>query len=982
MREQHAPLGRLSQGVIMSSGYQFPIASGRKLRHMLLAATMLAATSPAIAFAQTSPGPDAADSSAVDEVVVTGSRLGSPNLVSNSPVSVTSREEIKAQGVVNAEDLIRDLPSAAPARSGATNNNGNGNTTINLRNLGELRTLVLVDGKRLPPADFSGVMDINSVPTSMIQRVEVLTGGSSAVYGSDAVAGVVNFILRKDFEGIAFDGQYGVTGEGDGATYDANLTFGVNSPDGKGNITAWAGYTKRDAILGSDRDWAKTIYKSDGVGLVPTGSGTIAEGRDLDRGLMFNTSGELVPYDGRLFNNQANRFVIVPQERYLLGALGQYEVSKAFNPYFRASFSQNQVSRQLGEPGFVGAVEVNYGNPFLSDQERGVLFSPGPHADSDLASITLGRRLPEAPFIQENNTYDQFQIVLGTTGEIAEGFTYEVFGQYGHVQWNQQLLGDISFNRFQQGLLVNPDGTCVDPSGGCVPINVFTAAPGAITPEQAVYFSLKQQAVSESSQYVAGASVTGDLTTYGVTSPWAQSGLKLAVGTEYRRESASYQPDDNLAVGNNVVFGSIPPTSGEIDVMEFYGEARAALIEDRPFAKLLEINGGYRRSDYNLAGVANAYKYGLTWAPVEDIRFRASFQRAVRAPTIGELFAPAQPSADVATDPCFANGGAGPTAAQGLCVATGVPVANYGNPVYQCFSTQCTSLVGGNPNLGVETSDTKTFGIVLQPRMIPGFSATIDYFDTKIDGAIAAFGASVQNVFDSCYGTGAGQNPTQDPDNIYCRQIVRDDSGRASGGGRLSQPDGYTSLQNANIGFLRTKGIDAEVTWQRAFADLGIGVPGQFRASLMGTYVTSFDQQLNLSSPVQECVGTVGFICGEPIPRLRVNSRFTWTPNAAFSFSARLRYVSSVVRDIDKFSGAVADPVAHRIGAQAYVDLSGEWTVKENLVLRAGVLNIADKQPPIVPNSVAAANNRGLSNTFLGTYDLGRQFFIGITARY
>jgi len=590
--------------------------------------------------------------------------------------------------------------------------------------------------------------------------------------------------------------------------------------------------------------------------------------------------------------------------------------------------------------------------------------------------------MPEAPFIQENNTYNQFQIILGATGEIADGFTYEVFGQYGHVQWNQRLTGDFSYNRFQQALLVDSAGNCIDPSGGCVPINVFTAAPGAVSSEAVDFVSLRQQAVSESTQYVAGASVTGDLTGYGAKSPWADDGLRLALGAEYRRESAAYEPDDNLAVGNNIVFGAIPPTSGEIDVKEIYGEARLPLVQDRPGFKLLELNGGYRRSDYNLAGIANAYKYGAIWAPVQDIRIRASFQRAVRAPTIGELFAPAQPSADVATDPCFGNAGAGPTGTQQLCTSTGVPVANYGNPNYQCFSTQCTALVGGNPNLGVETSDTKTIGVVLQPRFVRGFTATVDYFDTKIDGAIAAFGASVQNVFDSCYGTGAGQNPSQDPNNIYCRQIMRDTDGRASGGGRLSQPLGYTSLQNANIGFLRTQGFDTELTYQSDFADLGIGIPGAFRATVMSTYLTKFDQQLNLSSPVQECVGTVGFICGEPIPRLRVNGRFTYAPNSDLSISGRVRYVSAVTRDVDVFSGTVADPVAHRIGAQAYFDLSGEWSPKENLTFRAGVLNVFDKQPPIVPNSVAAANNRGLSNTFLGTYDLGRQFFIGITAKY
>lgn len=950
----------------------------RHMRTMLVGTALCSLLASGAVHAQAT----AADEEPATDIVVTGTRLISPGLQSAAPISVTSYEEIKTQAVVNAEALIRDLPSATPGRSAATNNNGNGNTTINLRNLGDQRTLVLIDGKRLPAVDFSGVPDANTVPVNMIKRVEVQTGGSSAVYGSDAIAGVVNFILRQDFEGIEIDAQNSLYGAGDGYSFDANLMFGVNSGDGRGNITAYAGYTDRNPILASARDFSRTIFTSNGTSLIPTGSGVITAGRDLDRGLMFNANRQLVPYDGSRFNNNANRYLIVPQQRYLLGAVGHYDVASAFAPYFRVSFSQNKVDRQLGEPGFAGVVDVNYGNPFLSSQARGILFGPGVFGPNDVASINLGRRFIESGFIQERNNYQQFQIVIGAKGELGSGFSYDVSGQYGHVDWTQRLLGDFSFNRVQQALLVNPNGSCIDPSGGCVPLDIFTTAPGAVSGAAANFVALEQQANSESSQYVVTGSLSGDLGKVGIRSPWAEDGVAIAIGAEYRRESASYRPDDNLAVGNNVVFGAIPATSGRISTHDLFVEANAPIAQDAPFMHLLAINGGYRRSDYNLAGKVSAYKYGAVWAPIEDIRFRGSFQRAVRAPNIGELFAPAQPSADIALDPCFASETSAATAASALCRATGVPVANYGNINFQCFSTQCTTLVGGNRRLRPEKSDTISFGVVLQPRILRGLSATIDYYDIKLDGAIAPFGASAQNIFDNCYGTGAGQNPTQDAANIYCQQIVRDDSGRASGGGRLSKADGYISLLNSNIGFLRTKGIDAELAYRGRFDDLGLGLPGRFSLSVMATHVRTYDQKLNLDSPVQQCAGTYGFVCGQPNPKWRINTRFSWSPNDDVQITARWRYVGAVTLDVDSFSGTVSDAVAHRIGSESYLDLTAQFDIAKAFALRAGVINLTGNGPPVVPNTAAGANNRGLSNTFLGTYDLGRQLFVGLTTRF
>ena len=915
----------------------------------------------------------------VEELVVTGTRVPSRRLTEMSPVSVASFEEIRAQGAVNLEAVIRDIPSAAPGRSSTTNNGGNGNTTLNLRNLGEARTLILVNGKRMVSADFTGIADINSIPTKMIERIEVVTGGASAVYGSDAIAGVVNFILRDDFDGLETDVQYGAFDQGDGSTYDASILAGIDLP-GKGNITANIGYTSRDPTYRNDRDWARTSLVSNGTRLVPFLSDITPGGAIRGSGLVFSDNRELVPDDGRRFNDAEHQFMVVPQERFVLGASGHFEYG-AVEPYFRLAYTQNKVDRQLFGPRFIAPVTVNYGNPLLSAQERAVLFGPGPHAPDETTQFTLSRRFVESGNLKELNNYQVFQMVGGATGHLGADFKYDVSAQYGHTLWSQRLLGDISYGRFQQGLLVNANRTCIDPSGGCVPIDVFTSQPGALTREQARFFALEQQANSEASQFVATASVAGDLGALNFVSPWASEALALAVGVEYRKERAEYRPDDNLDSGNNVVFGSIPRTEGSISVRETFAEIRLPVVQARPGAQLLELNTGYRRSDYDLAGSSDAYKYGLVWAPLQSVRLRASFQRAVRAPNIGELFSPAQPSNDSGVDPCFSSSRGGPTASASLCQATGVPAVAYGDASLQCPSGQCTALVGGNLALAPERSDTRSFGVVLRP--VPELSLTLDYFDIDVQGAISAFGATMQNVLNSCYGNGPRQNPTQDPNNPFCQQIVRDSAGRAFGGGRLISPDGYVSLLNANIGLLQTQGVDAELAGAWELSELGMaGLPGSLSLNVLGTHVSSYEQQLDRSSPIQQCAGTYGLTCGQPNPKWRATTRITYSSGNALSVSMRWRWIDAVTLDVDRLSGTVNDPVTHRLDAQSYLDLSARWNVSSSWQLRAGINNLLDDDPPLAPLSVAGASNRGLSNTFPATYDIGRQYFIGMTATF
>jgi iron complex outermembrane receptor protein len=922
----------------------------------------------------------------IEEVQVTGSRLPATNLQSISPVTSVSAEEIHQIGAIDVEAALRDLPEAFPGRGETTNNNGSGDTSANLRNLGEQRTLVLIDGKRAVGSDSRGVVDLDAIPVGMLERVDIMTGGASAVYGADAIAGVVNLILKKNFTGVEATAQYGSYSQSDGRKYDTSLLGGFNFGAG-GNVTAFVGFTKRDPVYARDRAWGYPIVNSNGTTLEPYGLSIGSIGQNLDSGTMFSPDRTLVPASGANPLNYtqwtSTQFLVVPQERYSAGLNAHYDANPAVQPYFRATWSQNKVDRQVlnGAP-FAAPVTVNYGNPLLSQQERDSLFTAGAHADGDTTSFTLGRMLTENGNVGEQDTYDTYELVGGITGALSSHFNYDVSAQYGSTQWKQALVGDIAPAAFQQGLLVNPDGTCINPANHCVPIDIFTSAAGTITRAQVDSINLTQRADSNTAQWVTTAAVTGDLGQFGLQSPWANDAVGVVLGAEHRNESSDYRPDANLAVGNNIVFGSIPALSGAYHVTEGFLETRVPLATDRPWAQSLLLEGGYRYSNYNRAGTTNTFKYGLVWQPVNDIRVRGAFERAVRAPNINELYTPQQPETTNGIDPCFSSNGAGPKASKDLCVATGVPASAYGSANLQCLNALCVVYQGGNPALSVETSLSKTFGLSITPRFAPGLTVSTDYYDIRIEGAIATLASDAQPVLDGCYGTGFGQNPPQSASNIYCQALQRSPSGALFGGGHNGALGGIVLL-NSNVGSLSVSGLDTDISYQSRLADIGLdAIPGAVAISTKAAYVRSYRTQANAELPVYQCAGSFGSTCGQPIPEWRVSTRLTYSPLDSLSLSVRWRYITSLVLDADKFSGTVTDPPDHAIPSFSYFDLSGSWRVTDQVSLHGGVTNVLNKYPPVLSLSVAGAFISGFSNTFPATYDIGRQLFLGVSARF
>ena len=964
-----------------------------------------------------------AQDSGTETVVVTGSRIPQQGLYSTSPVSAVGQQEFKLQGSASVGQTLRSLPSTVEDGDSNTVDNGStGIATIDLRNLGVKRTLVLVDGKRLVPADASGEVDTNQIPAAMVDHIEVLTGGASAVYGSDAVSGVVNIILRKDFQGMEADAQYSESDHGDAGITDTALIMGFNSGDGKGNVTIYGGYDHRAAVPESDRDYGAHALASNnftGCASPPThfggfcfsGSGTIAQGRVkspglggtdpngggslVGKGTMFTPSGQLTAYKGQTFNFAPFQFYQTEGTRYAFGASGHYDVNSHLNFYTRLTFSDNQSTSQLGPSPLSRNFDINCGNPLMSPQEREVIFGTTTTAGTIAAQcatagdtpatqrlLSLALRLTAVGPRVTDEDHTAYQMMFGFRGDLAGGWSYDVSASYGHTLESRHLNNDALANNFQDGLLVDPSGVCESGNPGCIPLNFFAA--GGITPTQADSIRSDLEATQKTDRWEAEADVSGDFGQWGGKSPWAKDPIGLAVGVEYRQDASAFEPDNNLATNNLVGFEAAPAIHGRIDVQEGYAEMRLPVVENMPFFQLLQFDGAYRYSSYNRSGGVSTYKYGGEWSPTDDFRLRASYERSIRAPNIAELFSAQAQSANPGPDPCSAAGHAGsnaiPTTAL-LCVQTGANPGNIYGAAFNfpsalnCPTDQCQADVGGNPNLRPEISDTRTAGIVLTPTFLDGFTATIDYYNIRISGFIAA--PPLTTLLNNCYNPAV--NTSQNPLSPFCSVVHRDALGQ------IDTNTGFVNAEEGNFAFDQVKGWDFDVNYQSDLGNWGWTGAGSIGMQFQGTLVTDNNFQAIKGTPIIKCNGLFGLQCGEPENKFKSNLRVTWySPSDDISVSLRWRHLSGVNLDAIVLAGLPfsADPVGSQIPAFNYFDLSGTWSITDGIELRAGVSNIFGKRPPLIDNNSAPVNDVN-GNTFPNTYDaLGRVIFVGGTVKF
>jgi iron complex outermembrane receptor protein len=970
------------------------------VRRALVMGAVTAAGAAAPALAQES----------MDEIVVTGTRIQSANLESTTPVTQVTAADVVTQGVTRIEDLVNQLPQAFASQNVTVSNGSTGTATLDLRGLGSPRTLVLIDGRRMPyggvtPA--SAAPDINQIPTQMIERVDILTGGASAVYGSDAVAGVVNFVMKKDFEGVQVTSQYNFywhendyKGPGeiklrdtiaglnetnpeqfalpddsvtDGEGKELSLMVGVNSGDGRGNITAYATVFDSDQVLQRDRDYSACSLNPNPVGSFVCGGSSVSSGGTFtdfaNYYLTVDTADSfrnLTAAD--LYNFGPLNHYQRPERRYSIGAMGHYEFGEHADVYTQLMFNDYESVAQVAPGGnFFNSSTINCDNPFLpADSLATIGCGPAEIAAGTDVTMYIGRRNVEGGGRQQSFANNSFRALAGVRGAINDGWGYDVSAQYSSVSANTSTLNYFVKSRITRSLDVIDIGgvpTCRSVLDGsdpnCVPWNPFQ--PGGVDQAQLDYLQANGLQIARINQEVYNAVVNGDLGVYGIKSPLASDGIQVVFGTEWRRDTLSntvdsLQSQDQLSGAGGAVIG----ISGGTKVEELFMEARVPIAQDRVALESLSFDTAYRYSDYGDGVQTDTYKFGLEWAPVQDVRLRGSYQKAVRAANIVELFtAQGLNLFDAPGDPCGAVA-RDPDASDAECIATGVPAGLVGAPSLDSPAAQYYFRQGGNQELAPEESDTYSYGIVFTPRFAPGLAITVDYFDIEIDDTIATFGAN--NTWTACYSN-------NDP--AACARIHR-----TPGTGQLwTNGSGFVEDLNINIGSLATTGYDLNI----GYTGIEVGRFGSLAFNLTGTYLDELITEPGPGIEPYDCVGFYSTVCGTPKSEWRHRFRTSWQTPWDFDLSLTWRYYSSVIGLTGPNDPIPANQLDHELPAEDYFDIAANWAVTEKASVSLGINNVLDDNPTIS----GAVGTTGNGNTYPQTYDaLGRYVFLRATVDF
>lgn len=876
----------------------------------------LALSNPA--FAQTSTEEDASasvseESTAETRVItVTGSRIQRPNLDATVPIASLTAAELTQTGNVNLGDRLALLPQFRPTFT--SQNSGRfigtaGLSILDLRGQGTARTLVLQNGLRhVTSQPGAQTVDVSTIPVDLIERVDIVTGGNSSIYGSDAIAGVVNFVLKRDFEGVSIRAQNGISDEGDGNNFIAAVTAGTNFAGGRGNIAVSLEYNKNDPIFFSQRDYAGAfdgrrqfqLVEDTAVGCDPSrpaSPGNLADCGQAGNGVfdtallgniknigistggaftsacpagiggtprgnlncsgLFNASGAqfgnvfvFLP-DGSLVQNVVDRdfrpfgsgngqgglgstlretgLLQTGNTRYSANLIGSFEVSDAFRPYIEAKFVRTE-ALQEGQPTFSSGPlnpVFSINNPFLTDQARNLLttsLAPGATGfQMQRFNIDFGGR-------GENHERDLYRIVVGAEGSFFDTWNYNVAFNYGRVETFYQTRGNVLLANFTNAVNavrnpagqivcgINADANAANDDPACRPLNLFGL--GAPSAEALNYIGFTSSREQWSEQKNVLATVSGDLSKL-FELPGGP--IQFAIGGEYREEDSFSAFDDVTRTGQtflNSIANFEPPT---LRIWEAFGEIRIPLLADMPFFNELTIEGAGRMSDYNNIGTIFSYNAGGVWSPVDGVRFRANYGRAVRAPTQGDLFgAQSQTFLNGLVDPCGQqNINANPNRVRN-CAAAGVPTTQTFNGVTEPFTNRPASgisgLSGGNPGLFEERSDSWTVGAVFTPRFLPGFSMSVDWYSIELSNAILTVGA--QTVINQCYDDPGGIN------NQFCSAIFRNPNGTFQGqqnvlhdGTTVDFPLTGQSFIQGPFNFARqeTSGIDVDMAYTHNF---------------------------------------------------------------------------------------------------------------------------------------------------------------------
>jgi len=1000
---------------------------GAVRRALMLSAAAATASLPAVAQVKPEEAPQ------VETIVVTGSRIPQAQLESVSPVTSISSEAISQTGVTRVEDLLNTLPQVAGQYGAGVSNGATGEATVSLRGLGANRTMVLVNGRRLMPGDptqnGNAAPDLNQIPAGLVERVDLLTGGASAVYGADAVAGVVNFVLNDHFQGVRFEGNYnfyqhdnrnkaaqaantlfGFTAPNgnttDGYARDFGVIAGSNFADGRGNATAYAGYRRVAAVLQSKRDYSNCSLTS----TTSTANGALGCGGSTTSFVArFNVvgnstqhlnpaTGDIAPGSPPLYNFAPLNYFQRPDERYTAGAFVHYDVNDHARIYSEFMFMDDRSIAQIAPSGAFpgtgpgatptgipnGTWPVNCDNPYLTATEV-TDWCGGNRTPNTFVQIALRRRNVEGGPRYDDLGHSSYRAVFGIKGDITDAWTYDAYGLWGSTRYSEEYFNDVSKQRigFALQAVTNGSGQIVcraNATGGviaapgCVPWNIFSFIGGGVSPGAVAYISIPGESKGATTERIVDAAITGDLGKVGVKLPTAHDGLGVSVGAEYRSENSELNPDITFQTNDLAGQGSPTlPTIGSLHVAELFAEARLPILEDQPFAKSLSLETGYRYSDYSLSfGSTNTYKLGLQWAPVSDVRLRSMYQRAVRAPNIQELFLQPRVQLDGTTDPCA---GAAPAFTAAQCAASGVTAAEYGN-ISRNPAGQYNGLVGGSPILAPEKADTYTVGLVFTPKFLPDFNATLDYYNITIKNLISTYGANL--ILTTCLSSA---------DPFYCSKVHRTQgTGTVADGSLWINTTGYIDDGNFNLGSQRANGVDVTSQYR-----LDFGRAGRLGVDFVGTYVLKFATEPVTGLGSYDCAGFYGPTCGVPSPRWKHKLRATWnTPLAGLDGFVAWRRINGAASERTNTSPllqnlplpALAVPGARLPGVD-YIDLGASYTFGGHMTARLGINNLFDKSPPIGPQTPYGSSVFTNGNIYPQVYDaLGRYAFFNLTMNF
>lgn len=906
-----------------------------------LAIGMALASVPA--FAQ-----DAADEA--DEqtaIVVTGSRIARPDLNSNSPISVVTGDQIQDKGIVNVEQALNQLPQVTPGLNANVNNGGNGTVTVDIRGLGAERTLVLVNGRRMVPSNNNGVVDLNVINPMLIDRVDVVTGGASATYGSDALGGVVNFILKKDFEGVEVSSQFGGSTRGDSESWTIGGMLGGNFADDRGNAIAAVSYTDRGDSFQADREFSRIdFFGGSGTGIAGRLDNQFTNPFATNADTAFNADGSVRNFRNNFdltdpttdrYNFAPVNYLQTPLKRFTFSALGHYDITDSIQAFAEGHYIQSNVKLQLAETPATN-IFLNPLSPVLSASARALAATrPDPSAP-----LVFRRRMTEVGPRVQTFKFDVTQLTAGLTGKVFDGWNWEVSYGRGRVDASQGLENDVSRSRLTSGLNGCPAGS----PAGCVVVDAF--GPGRLS-ESAInfiriassvdLFSFNRDNVLASLSGEFGGLPAGD--------------IGFAVGAEYRNDKSNFVPSDQAQTGDLTGFNAVQPISGSIETKEIFGEVNIPLIADVPFVQKLTLALKGRFSDYSTVGGIGTYSVEGEWMPVEGVRVRSTFSRANRAPSVFELFQAGDQDFPQVVDPCFRGqprGQRGPVAANvaTICQLQGLPDPN-ANILAQT-NTQIEATNVGDLNLFEETSDTFTLGVQFTPQFAPRLNISIDYFDISVDNFISRVQGGASGLVAKCFSQTIANAAALAAD-PFCSLLSR----RANGDLLATVP--LTNLADIGVSNkLQTRGLDFSYSYAQPLGE-------KTTLSLSGNVTYLADYKFN--GVQQATFATADF---GTLPEFKANSRLTFDHDA-FSISLNWQFIG----ESTDTAGDLSDPSDFvKIKSESYFDLNASFKASDNFEFFGGLQNMFDNQPPVVTAGFAA------TNTDENLYDvIGRRFFVG-----